>query len=41
MAAKQLAELKEQIMELLEKGYISPSPLPPVGSPYDFHPEEG
>jgi hypothetical protein len=25
MAAKQLAELKDQIKELLEKGYIRPS----------------
>jgi hypothetical protein len=28
MAAKQLAELKDQIKELLEKGYISPSSPP-------------
>jgi hypothetical protein len=28
MATKQLAELKDQIKELLEKGYICPSPSP-------------
>jgi hypothetical protein len=28
MAAKQLAELKDQIKELLEKGYIRPSSTP-------------
>jgi hypothetical protein len=32
MAAKQVAELKNQIKELLEKGYIGPS-SPPWGSP--------
>jgi hypothetical protein len=35
MAAKQLAELKDQIKELLEKGYIHPS-SPPWGSPMVF-----
>jgi hypothetical protein len=40
MAAKQLDELKDQIKELLEKGYICPS-SPPMGSPYDFCPKEG
>jgi hypothetical protein len=40
MAAKQLVELKDQIKELLEKGYIRPSS--PLGEPpYDFCPEEG
>jgi hypothetical protein len=33
MAAKQLAELKDQVKELLEKGYIRPSsPPPPWGA---------
>jgi hypothetical protein len=32
MAAKQLAELKDQIKELLEKGHIHPS-SPPWGYP--------
>jgi hypothetical protein len=41
MAAKQLAELKDQVKELLEKGYIRPSSPPPHGVPYDFCPEEG
>jgi hypothetical protein len=31
MAAKQLAELKDQIKELIEKGYIRPSS--PLGEP--------
>jgi hypothetical protein len=35
MAAKQLAELKDQIKELLEKGYICPSP-PPWVAPVIF-----
>jgi hypothetical protein len=35
MAAKQLAELKDQIKELLEKGYICPS-SPPWGAPMIF-----
>jgi hypothetical protein len=39
MAAKQLAELKDQIKELLEKGYLHP--IHPLWSPYDFCPEEG
>jgi hypothetical protein len=39
MATKQLVELKDQIEELLEKGYIRPSS--PLVEPYDFHPEEG
>jgi hypothetical protein len=34
-AAKQLAELKDQIKELLEKGYIHPS-SPPWGAPMIF-----
>jgi hypothetical protein len=39
MVAKQLAELKDQIKELLEKGYIRPtSPL--WGGPISFHPKE-
>jgi hypothetical protein len=28
MTAKQLAELKEQLQELLDKGYVCPSALP-------------
>jgi hypothetical protein len=40
MIARELAELKDQIKELLEKGYICPSSTP-MGSPYDFCPEEG
>jgi hypothetical protein len=35
MAAKQLAELKDQIKELLDKGYICPS-SPPWGAPMIF-----
>jgi hypothetical protein len=35
MFAKQLAELKDQIKELLEKGYICPSSLP-WGAPVIF-----
>jgi hypothetical protein len=35
MAAKQLAELKDQIKELLEKGYICPS-SPPWRAPVNF-----
>jgi hypothetical protein len=35
MAAKQLAELKDQIKELLKKGYIPPS-SPPWGAPIIF-----
>jgi hypothetical protein len=35
LAAKQLAELKDQIMELLEKSYIHPS-SPPWGAPIIF-----
>jgi hypothetical protein len=38
MVAKQLAELKEHIKELLEKGYSSLAH--PRGSPCDFCPEE-
>jgi hypothetical protein len=40
LAAKQLAELKDQIKELLEKGYICPS-SPPIGSSSNFSPKEG
>jgi hypothetical protein len=40
MAAKQLAELKDQIKKLLEKGYIRPS-SPLWGAPVNFCPEEG
>jgi hypothetical protein len=39
MAAKQLAELKQQIKELLEKGYIRPS-SPPCGAPMIFVPKK-
>jgi hypothetical protein len=39
MAAKQLAELKDQIKELLEKGYICPS-SPPWGAPMIFIPKK-
>jgi hypothetical protein len=39
MAAKQLAELKDQIKELLEKGYIHPS-SPPWGGPLIFIPKK-
>jgi hypothetical protein len=35
MGAKQLAELKDHMKELLENGYIRPS-SPPFESPYDF-----
>jgi hypothetical protein len=35
MGAKQLAELKDHMKELVENGYIRPS-SPPFGSPYDF-----
>jgi hypothetical protein len=35
VAAKQLVELKDQIKELLEKGYIRPS-SPPRGAPMIF-----
>jgi hypothetical protein len=35
MAAKQLAELKDQIKESLEKGYICPSSIP-WGAPMIF-----
>jgi hypothetical protein len=34
MVAKQLAELKDQIKELLEKGYIRPTS--PLWGPYKF-----
>jgi hypothetical protein len=40
MAANQLAELKEQLQELLDKGYIRPS-APPWGAPVIFFSEEG
>jgi hypothetical protein len=39
MAARQLAELKYQIKELLEKGYIFPS-SPPWGAPRIFIPKK-
>jgi hypothetical protein len=39
MAAKQLAELKDQIKELLEKGYIHPSSAP-CGDPIIFVPRK-
>jgi hypothetical protein len=39
MAAKQLAELKDQIKELLAKGYICPSSSP-WGAPLIFVPKE-
>jgi hypothetical protein len=39
MAAKQLAELKDQIKELLQKGYILPSSSP-WGSPVIFVPKK-
>jgi hypothetical protein len=39
MDAKQLAELKYQIKELLEKGYIRPS-SPPWGAPIIFAPKK-
>jgi hypothetical protein len=40
MAANQLAELKEQLQELLDKGYICPS-ASPWGAPIIFVPKEG
>jgi hypothetical protein len=40
MAAKQLAELKDQVKELLEKGYIRPSSPPPMGCPMIFVPKK-
>jgi hypothetical protein len=39
MAAKQLAQLTDQIKELLEKAYIHPS-SPPWGSPVNFIPKK-
>jgi hypothetical protein len=39
MVVKQLAELKDQIKELLEKGYIHPS-SPPWGVPMVFIPNK-
>jgi hypothetical protein len=39
MATKQLARLKDQIKELLEKGYIYPS-SPPCGAPMIFVPKK-
>jgi hypothetical protein len=39
MAAKQLAELKDHIKELLEKGYIHPS-SPPCRAPMIFVPKK-
>jgi hypothetical protein len=39
MAAKQLAKLKHQIKELLEKGYIRPSSHP-CGAPMIFIPRK-
>jgi hypothetical protein len=39
MAAKQIAELKDQIKELLEKGYIHPS-SPTWGAPMIFIPKK-
>jgi hypothetical protein len=38
-AAKQLAELKDQIKEFLERGYICPS-SPPWGAPMIFIPKK-
>jgi hypothetical protein len=35
MAAKQLAELNDRVIEMLEKGYIYPS-SPPYGAPMIF-----
>jgi hypothetical protein len=40
MAANQLAELKEQLQELLDKGYIRPS-ASPRGAPVIFVPKKG
>jgi hypothetical protein len=39
MAANQLAELKEQFQELLDKGYIRPS-ASPWGAPVIFVPKK-
>jgi hypothetical protein len=39
MAANQLAELKEQLQELLDKGYIRPS-ASPWGAPVIFVPKK-
>jgi hypothetical protein len=39
MAANQLAELKEQLQELLDKGYICPS-VSPWGAPVIFVPKK-
>jgi hypothetical protein len=39
MAANQLAELKEQLQELLDKGYICPS-ASPWGAPVIFVPKK-
>jgi hypothetical protein len=39
MATNQLAELKEQLQELLDKGYIHPS-ASPWGAPVIFVPEK-
>jgi hypothetical protein len=39
MVANQLAELKEQLQELLDKGYIRPS-APPWGAPVIFVPKK-
>jgi hypothetical protein len=39
MAANQLAELKEQLQELLDKGYICPS-ASPCGAPIIFVPKK-
>jgi hypothetical protein len=39
MAANQLAELKEQLQELLDKGYICPS-ASPWGAPVIFMPKK-
>jgi hypothetical protein len=39
MATSELAELKEHIKELLEKGFVHPSSSP-WGSPCDFCPKE-
>jgi hypothetical protein len=40
MITLELAELKEYIKELLEKGFICPSSSP-WGAPHDFRPEDG
>jgi hypothetical protein len=39
MAAKKLAELKDRIKELIEKGYIRPI-SPPWGAPVIFAPKK-